>query len=400
MWVGCFAPVDEQADNLFGRLTQRLTSDSAKAFLADPEINEDVDSKAKVIILKNSGSMARKQTAHPRATIEGRTYHVVLMDESQGLDEKMVNKSIRPMLASTNGTTIMTGTPSYEKGVFYKTIQFNKRASQQRGRRNDHFQADWKAVARESEEYGKFVRGEMLRVGEDSDEFKLSYRLMWMLDRGMFTTSERLDELGDKSMEILQHWTRSPVVIGIDCARKIDSTIVTAVWVDWAHPDEYGYFDHRILNWLDLQGVDWETQYFRIVEFCRNYSIMNIAIDAGGMGDLVASRLRVLMPDVEIIDVSSSRPEQSKRWKHLGELLDRGKISWPAHAKSRRLKVWKRFRQQMEDLEKRFEGPYIIAEAVKEAGAHDDYPDSLALACVLTKDSIMTEVEVSNSPFS
>ena len=40
----------------------------------------------------------------------------------------------------------------------------------------------------------------------------------------------------------------------------MDSTVVTVVWVDWDRPDEFGYYDHRILNWLELHGDDWEER--------------------------------------------------------------------------------------------------------------------------------------------
>jgi len=294
---------------------------------------------------------------------------------------------------------VFIGTPGYHKGVFYKTIQLNKRQATRRGHRTNHFEADWREVARWNRHYAKFVRKEMLRLGEDSDEFRLSYRLHWLLDKGMFTTSDRMDELGDKSMEIVHAWHKTPVVVGIDPARKQDSTIVTVVWVDWDHPDEFGFYEHRVLNWKDLSGQDWETQYAMIVDFLANYHVFGIAVDEGGLGDPVISRLRVLMPHVEVIGVSSQRAEQSKRWKHLKELMDRAKIGWPAHAKTRRLKIWRRFAQQMEDLELKFEGPYVVAQAPKAADAHDDYPDSLALACILAKDFQVPTVEVSHSPF-
>lgn len=397
MWVGAFAPVEDQADTLYGRIVSRLTSERAAEIMSDPEIDEVVVGRARELVLKKSGSLVRKQTAHPRAVIEGRTYHLILIDECQGADEKMVNKSIGPMGASTNATMVFTGTPTYEKGVFYRTIQINKRLATRRGQRQNHYEADWREVAKSNTDYGKFVKKEMLRIGEDSDEFKLAYRLMWLLDRGMFITSERLDDLGDKSMELVTAYNASPVVVGIDPARKVDSTVVTVVWVDWDHPDAFGYYDHRILNWLDLGGMNWEEQYFRIREFLANYNVLSIGIDSGGVGDVVAQRLRLLMPHVEIIDVASSRPEQSKRWKHLSELIDRAKIGWPAHAKTRRLKVYQRFRQQMEDLEKHFEGPYVLGAAPNERDAHDDYADSLAIACSLTHDAVMPTLEVSNN---
>ncbi len=74
-------------------------------------------------------------------------------------------------------------------------------------------------------------------------------------------------------------------------------------------------------------------------------------------------------------------------------------LGWPAHAKTRRLKTFQRFKQQMVDLEKHYDGPYLLAEAPEEPEAHDDYPDSLALACYLTAGLAMPEVEVSSAPF-
>jgi hypothetical protein len=400
MWVGCFAPTDEQTDIIYSRIVSRLTSEHAQQFMSDPDINERATKgRGSEIRLVNSGSFIRRQTAHPRASIEGRTYHLMVIDECQDADERVVNKSIGPMGASTNATMVFIGTPSYHKGVFYKTIQMNKRQATKRGGRTNHFEADWKEVAKWNKNYEKFVRKEMLRLGEDSDEFRLSYRLHWLLDKGMFTTSERMEALGDKSMEMVHAWNRTPVLVGIDCARKQDSTVVTVVWVDWDRPDEFGKYEYRVLGWLDLSGLGWEEQYPRIVDFLSNYRVFAVGVDEGGVGDVFIARMRVLMPHTEFIPLQSDRKTQSHRWKHLKELLDRGKIGWPAHAKTRRLKVWKRFSQQMEDLELKFEGPYVIAQAPKAADAHDDYPDSLAIAAILAEDFEVAEVEVSGNPF-
>ena len=399
-WIGCFAPTDEQAEIVYSRIVSRLTSDRAQAILSDPDIDDRfVKGVGNMMFLKKSGSLIRRQTAHPRSNIEGRTYHMMLVDECQAADARVVNKSIGPMGASTNATMVFIGTPSYEKGVFYNTIQMNKRAATKRGARQNHFEADWKEVSKWNKNYAKFVKKEMLRLGEDSDEFRLSYRLHWLLDKGMFTTSERIDDLGDKSMEIVHAWHKSPCVVGIDLARKMDSTVVTVVWVNWDMPDEFGFYEHRILNWLDLTGVDWEEQYPRIVDFLANYAIFAIAIDEGGLGDPVIARLKKMLPHIEILPMKSDRATQSKRWKHLKELMERGKIGWPAHAKTKRLKIWKRFSQQMADLELHFEGPYVVAAAPKASDAHDDYPDSLALACIIAEEYQVPEVEVSRNPF-
>jgi hypothetical protein len=399
VWVGAFAPVDDMAKTLFSRIVSMLTSDRAQAILLDPAIDERVKGRGSEIKLERCGSLVRRQTAHPRANIEGKTYHICLLDEAQVADQKVVDKSIRPMKASTNGTFVMTGTPTYQKGVFYREIQTNKRTANYRGSRTNHFEADHKEVGKWNKHYKNSVAQDMLRMGEDSDEFKLSYRLIWLLEQGMFTTSEQLDRLGDKSMQTQKAHYISPIIIGIDPARKVDSTIVTAIFVNWNARDEFGYYDCRILNWLDLQGVGWEEQYHRIVEFVSKYNVWAIGVDVGGMGDIFISRLRVLLPHVSIIDVSSQRPQQSERWKYLREMLDREKISWPAHAKTKNLKTYRNFIQQMSDLQVKFEGPYMLAEAPKEVNAHDDYCDSLAIALSVIPESITEEISVSSNPF-
>lgn len=402
IWIGMFAPVEGQVETLFGRAVNRLTSERAIEILGDPEIDDSlgrVPGVTRQIKLKNSNSTLMMMTANPRAKIESKSFHLIIIDECQDADDFVVSKSIAPMLAYYAGTMVKTGTPTTTKNNFYRSIQLNKRRETSRGIRQNHFEWDWRDVAKVNENYQKFIKKEILRIGEESDEFQMSYNCRWLLERGLFVSSTTMDELGDTSQEIVRAWHRSPVVVGVDPARKLDSTVVTVVWVDWDRPDEFGYYDHRVLNWLEIQGDDWEDQYFQITNFLNNYDVLAVAVDANGVGDAVAQRLKLLMPGAEVHAVGSSQPEQSKRWKHLKALIDRRMVGWPSHAKTRRLRTWKRFYQQMTDLETKFQGPNFLAHAPEEAHAHDDYADSLALACSLTLDLTMPQVEVSVSPF-
>ena len=70
VFVGLFAPVEEQSELVFSRMASRLTSPRALAILSDPEIDEKVDGKSRMLKLSN-GSFCRRQTANPRAKIEG-----------------------------------------------------------------------------------------------------------------------------------------------------------------------------------------------------------------------------------------------------------------------------------------------------------------------------------------
>lgn len=389
VWVGTFAPVEGQADIIHGRIVARLSSNTATQFLQDPEINDRVRGRGKVVWLQNSESKVVKYTCHPKAKIEGDTFHIILIDEAQDADWKTVTKSVSPMGTSTRATHIWTGTCTYNKGIYYNQIQKNKRAVLSRGRhRQNHFEANWRVVAKYVPEYRDAVYDEMRSMGQDSDEFQLSYECKWLLDKGQFTTTEKFEELGDVSVQSLEHsWFHSPVVVGIDCGKKQDRTVVTVLWVDWDHPDPFGFYEHRVINWLDLEGLDWEAQYFRIYEFLQAYKVYAVGVDAGGVGDVVLSRLKSMMPHIHFVPCLDSPGEQSQRFKYLQQLMGRKKIIWPMGAKVKRLKVFRRFRQEMEDAELEYKGPNIAVAAPNEIGAHDDYVDSLAMAAFMTADT-------------
>ena len=402
LWVGLFAPTESQVETLFSRAVTRLTSERAVEILGDPEIDDSaarVGGVTRMIKLKKSGSTITMMTANPRAKIESKYFHLIVIDECQEADDFVVSKSISPMLAYYAGTMVKTGTPTTSKNNFYRAIQLNKRRQTGRASKQNHFQWDWKEVSKFNPNYEKFIKKEMLRISEDSDEFQMSYCCKWLLERGMFVTSSVMDKLGDTSSELVKSWHKTPCVVGIDPARKTDSTVVTVVWVDWDRPDEFGYFEHRVLNWLEIQGDDWEEQYFQIVNFLENYDVLAIGVDANGVGDAVAQRLKLLMPRAEVSSLTSSPSEQSKRWKHLQALIQREMISWPAHAKTRRLRTWKRFVQQMTDAEVQYKGPNFLVAAPDEAYAHDDFVDSLSIACSLTESLVMPEVLASSNPF-
>jgi hypothetical protein len=405
-WVGVFAPTEDQADTVFGRIVSRLTSEHAMDFLLDPEIDDKATSggtrgKGKIITMKRSGSLCRMQTCNPKAKIESKTYHFVLIDEAQEADEFMITKSIKPMLAFNNGSIMLTGTASRTKSYFYKMIQYNKRRATQARKtlRECHFEYDHRVASKYNSNYGKFIAKEKLRIGEDSDEFQMSYCNRWMLEKGMFVTEERLERLYDPSMPLVKQWWRTPVVVGIDVARSNDSTVVTVCWVDWDHPDPFGFFEHRILNWLEINNEEWESQYFHIIDFLRNYDVLRIGVDAQGVGGAVAERLKILLPEIEVLPISSDSKAQNERWVHLTELIQREQLVIPGHSKARRTRSWKRFNQQMNDLEKVYRGPYMLAEAPNEKGAFDDYADSLAIACAMTVQDVMPTITVGENPF-
>ena len=178
IWVGMFAPIQSQVETLYARTVSRLTSERAMELFGDPEI-DDMPGKnpgvTKNIKLKKSGSTLMMMTANPRAKIESKSFHLIIIDECQEADDFVVSKSIMPMGAYYNATAVKTGTPTTSKNNFYRSIQLNRRRQTGSRAKQNHYQWDWKDVAKFNPNYEKFIKKEMLRIGEDSDEFQLSY---------------------------------------------------------------------------------------------------------------------------------------------------------------------------------------------------------------------------------
>jgi hypothetical protein len=304
------------------------------------------------------------------------------------------------MMAATAGTMVKIGTPSRVKGDFYRAIQLNKRRATSRMRRHNHYEYDYKIVSKYNPLYAKYISKEKRRLGEDSDEFQMSYAIKWLLERGQFVTDEVMDSLMDTSMPLVRSWYKSACVAGVDPARLRDSTVVTVCWVDWDYPDPFGFREHRVLDWLELHNQPWEEQYFAIADFLDNYRLAYVAVDAQAMGTAIAERLQLLLGSrCVVIPMGSDTKAQGTRWKNLQTLIDRRLMVYPGHSKARRTRVWRRFRQQMSDVIKVFRAGQMLVEAPDEVEAHDDFVDSLALACAASMTEVEDSVEVSESPF-
>ena len=386
VYIGVFGPIDFMSENLFSRIRLRLNTEQAKKVLASPDIDDEVFGTTTILHLRRSQSFCRKQTAHPQAKVESSTYHLVVVDEAQDADATTVRKSIHPMLVATAGTIVKTGTSTSHISDFYEAINRNKRRAKTNGQKN-HLEFDWHRAAKENKRYAKSIEREKVRLGEDSDEFNMSFNLRWLLDRGMFVTEEQAERLGDRSMERLPYYFDSPVVMGLDVARKHDSTVATALFVDWEHPDEFGLYHHVVLDWLELHGENWEAQYAQICDFASRWSVSRMGVEAQGMGEPVSERLAVLLPNVDVVPLPANPIDQSERWRHLMQLLQREKIRWPAGEQTRRTRPFQRFVQQLTEVEKEYKGKYIVVEAPRnDKNAHDDYVDSLSLGCWMTHD--------------
>lgn len=393
--MGLLAPQGEQVDTIYRRCMERLLSEPVQMFLDDPDI---LDTPLSTVHFKlKSGSFLTGQSAAKQSKIESKTYHIVFLDESQDMDTEKVRRSIIPMTASTFGTIVRTGTPSRNKGDFYYTIQNNKKSDKklqskrERETKQLHFQYDYKEVIASKKEqykkdqkdfhllYEKAVNRDKKSMGENSDYFRMAYKIEWLLEIGMFISEEGLEEhCYDKRIVFPTVEKTSFVVAGLDIASARNDTVLTMGVVDFPSM-EFGERPKKtLLNWLTLSGVNYEEQFHVLVENLMANQVKVLYADYTGVGraltDILIYHLQEYM---DIVPFTFTPSSKSDMWKALDEDIINNRICIPAHKSIRNLKEFKSFEEQMTNLQKYWRGSFMVCE--KTQGFSDDYCDSLGL---------------------
>lgn len=371
--IGIFAPQIEQAKTDFDRLkvAMRRVKDM---IIVDEATEKEVKEQenAKTLVLPDGSSCyiaPVTKTSRP----ESKTLDLIIFEESQDLDDQIVKESIWPIGASTNAPRIYLGTAGTRICHFYRLGQSGKAIKL-------YFE-DIVAQRRETYEktndaahliYEQTVRQEIEMQGKLSDEIQRPYFGKWLIGTGQFTTEEELDKLyGDYRCHYQQK--EYDCFAGIDTAKHPDSTVVTVIRYN---PE---IKKKQLLNWCELRGENYQDQFDIIDSFLSNYKVIAVAIDSTGQGDF--------MPDMfenntewsdehsGLYRIKFSAVSKDLIYKNLKVTIKELLTTLPKQDKK-----GEKFRQQMLDLQQEYKGQLLSVHHPDDASAHDDYPDSWALA--------------------
>ena len=416
MWIGIFAPSMRQAQTTYNRMRARLQSKTAIEVLTDPDFNLNFSTSNGQTIALTNGSFATAVSASDASNIEGDSYKLLVCEECQDISNYKIRKSIHPMGASYNATIVKIGTATTFKGDFYLAIARNKRDFENGNLKiRSHFEYDYLVGAKYNPKYKAYTDKEKYRLGENSDEFRMSYKLHWILERGMYVDIDFLEKTcGVSSLGLVKGDLKKSHVAGIDLAKKNDSTIITMVEVDWDNPlireigtneetnedDTYEAYETMIKDWNELEGDDYDKQYYEILDYLKNFNTKIIMIDATreeGMCDRLKTNLR----NVEVVPCIFSTQFKSNMYKHLDSEIKTGRAKFPMDEATKCTREYGKFAQQMGDLQKEYKGQTLFVAHPPERGAHDDYPDSWALAVYGARLSCETSTAETqdNNPF-
>lgn len=324
---------------------------------------------------------------------------VLTTGNCQDIDSFKIRKSINPMGAAVNATTVATGTPDVYIGYFYDTIEQNKSFDLKNpSAKQSHFEVDYSIAQKYNAYYKKYIQKEIKRLGFDSDEFKMAYRLIWPITKGMVFTKSQLEEkCYDKSLKIVTTWKETPCIAGLDLGKSQDSTVVTVIKPIWGEEDEEGNMPKVLLNWLEIEGDEWEDQYPQVIEFLSNYNIETLICDTTGVGDPIRERYTVLLPSVNVGPFTFSPSSKDRGYKYLIQEINSKRLVIPAHYSVRKTNKFKKFENQMTTLKKNYSGKFLNPCPIDKDKGHDDYSDSLMLAVFGTYFEILPEIEVTQN---
>lgn len=425
--VGIYAPKHEQSQITFERVRGAIETNASKQVLKELGISSETNNGNTVAL--SNGSQIECQSASDNSKIEGATHHLLIAEEAQDISDLKMRKSLHPMTASTKGTIVKIGTASTQKCDFYNAIKTNQ-ALELDGKKRNHFFFPWTICAQYNSLYRDYIEGEKIKIGEDSDEFRMSYCGEWIFERGMFITP---DVLFDKRIAITEglfsdyHWDKLPgilrhydIVAGIDWGQTSDSTVVCLMAVDWKSPvDSFESYDchgeHRftaykkhVIGWLEFVGDTYELQFQQIHD--RLLAVPNlrkIIMDTNTCGKPMYDRFSAVFAEngrgIEIEPFNFSPKVKSDGYKSLSSDFHGRRITFPAGAQARRSVHYKKFAFQMMDLKKDYKAGLMQVSHPDERGAHDDYPDALMMAafgCNTPAISAIVQVAGSNPFFS
>ena len=182
-------------------------------------------------------------------------------------------------------------------------------------------------------------------------------------------------------------------VAGIDIGGKGDDTIVTMVEVNWnmpvilesQHNDETGEdetyvaYNTYLVDWLCIRDEpDYEEQYPQIVDYLEHFLVARVVCDATREA-AISHRLRANLK-AEVIPYIFTTKSKSELYKHLDKEISAGRARVAASESTKATREYQDFIQQLGELQKGYSGTNLVVAHPDEKGAHDDYPDSWALA--------------------
>ena len=303
-------------------------------------------------------------SAHGSAHVKGAGFNLSILEQAEEMDEVKMTSEIFQMAtgAEMEQTRVLAGTCSLTvtNRYYYDATQ---------GLQYPDL-VDWQTAAKYRPSYGHYVRKEGERILFDSDSFRTQYNCEWITPRTSLIERNELLALSASYTAL----DRNLRFAGTDIAKDVDSTVVTVV--------ERNGENLIVVDWLELEGVDYEDQANKIAAFTDQWHVALNTIGTQGPGNVVADMLEK-RGSARILRLKETPQSNNTMYVEYERELKQHRFMYVGHVEgesAERTRCRRRFIEQHTDVRRVITNNLLSLKAPPRTGTHDDYCASAALA--------------------
>ncbi len=308
------------------------------------------------LTLANRSSITALPMAEER--LRGYTAHMVIVDEAAFTPSRVIVEVLMPMLAATDGTLMLVGTPWGKDHIFYRAFT----------------SGEWSVHHVRSSQCPLISREflERQRRLMTVEEYMREYDAEFVESRACYFPQDLITRCVNPALKLMV--TRSELGAGVggeyygglDLGKLRDYSVLAVV-------ERVG--GKLVLRLLRIFGLG--TPYSRVIEevadTCKRLRLRRLAVDRSGVGEAVYEELRARIGVVDGVRFTAER--KAEMLTHLKMLMEQGRLEIPCH---------KTLINQLHNIQYRtgWAGTPIFTHP---KGKHDDAAIALALACWAAK---------------
>ncbi|MGI6366770.1 MAG: hypothetical protein ACOX2L_00175 [Anaerolineae bacterium] len=345
------------------------------------------------------------------ASVVGATADILLEgDEAQDLDPTRWQKDFMPMAAARAATTVLWGTAWTADTLLARTIR-GLEEQQARDGIQRVFRVPWQEVARCSPAYGRFVQGEIARLGARHPLIRTQYLLEELEDQaGLFSSATRALMQGTHRRERGPRPGASYALLvdvagGLDVSAaagvteagdgRRDSTVATLVEIQQTPPGApagdgasslEGLPRYLVRDRMIWTGAEHHVLLGALSTLAERWAVRHLVIDATGLGAGLASALGARLGPRVIPFIFGTHSKSQLGWRFLA-LCNSGRFQDHAPDGSpEQERFWREVAAARYTLG---EGPgQGLRWGVPEGAGHDDALISAALCAALPQQAL------------
>lgn len=238
-------------------------------------------------------------SADPKASVVGATASLCMeVDEAQDVDKGNFDKKFSPMRASTNAPIVAYGT-TWTDDTLLERLKDDVADGRADGR---HFKVTPEIIALSNPAYGKFVDGEVRRLGRQHPFIKTQYFLEVLATAGRMLNLQQLEAMLGQHARREKREHETQVVAGLDFAgadeqteelvslasvSKRDSVALSIGAVDWVQIVEGLVVPFvRCLaryEWVNVNPISLHTVLYQLLH--DTWRVDRVHADATGIGE-------------------------------------------------------------------------------------------------------------------